>query len=269
MDSPDREALIRSVLTDNPELFERTLRINPRALIDSWDETMTAISATRPIDTGRFLRAILRSLRRGNVRRTLDHPIDEDGNTIAHWAALQGDGEKIEVLARHGVDVGLPNVFGTTPLFDAVRSGCPGIVEIVAARLPGDHLRRVNGYDCSPMHWACKHQSLAGARALAGLDPALLNLPNGRGALPLDLLDWGRLDFARLTREALGREPTEEDLEPFASLDGWMRSAGAAHSAGWRALADEERPEPGNSPFDAELWPRHLRRRQALTLAST
>ena len=136
------------------------------------------------------------------------------------------------------------NRLGTTPLFDAVRGGCPASVEAVVRQEGRNVLDHTNLYDCTAMHWACKHVSLPGAQALHGLDPGLLNRPNRRGCLPLDVLEWRELYHADLARRTLGRPagPGRAATLPRASgLDAGERRRALAPLGG---SADGPAPPP-------------------------
>ena len=248
------ETAVGLVLEDRPLDLARLAARRPAALAAGWGDILLALAAADGIDTGALLDALRPVLRGAGPRRSLDDPLDADGNRAAHWAALCGQAAKLDALKAHGADLRLPNRLGTTPLFDAVRGACPAAVEAIVRHEGAGVLGHLNGYDCTAMHWACKHASLPGAAALHRLDPGLLNRPNRRGGLPLDVLEWRELYQAELARRSLGRAATGEELAPYRELRAWMVANGARRSDAWAALPGDRRLRRGGAPFDAELW---------------
>src|SRR3954453_15005983 len=248
------EIAVSLVLENRPLQLGRLAARQPEVLAGAWSDILLALAATDGIDTEALLDALRPVLHCASPRRSLDDPLDADANRAAHWAALYGQTAKLDALKAHGADLRLPNRLGTTPLFDAVRGACPPAVEAIVRPEGAGVLDHLNGYDCTAMHWACKHASLPGAAALHRLDPGLLNRPNRRGGLPLDVLEWRELYQAELARRSLGRAATGEELAPYRELRAWMVANGARRSDAWAALPGDRRLRRGGAPFDAELW---------------
>src|SRR4051794_25567761 len=120
-----------------------------------------------------------------------DRPLDLARLAARRPAALAGGWGDI-LLALAAADG-----IGAGALLDAVRGACPAAVETVVRHEGRGVLEHLNGYDCTAMHWACKHASLPGAAALHRLDPGLLDRPNRRGGL-----EWRELYQADLARRS-------------------------------------------------------------------
>lgn len=255
-DAPD---ILAAILENDLDGLRRAVARNPTAVKERWRETLTAVSCAIGIDAYAFLRFLTEES--GTRRRgvALDDSLDDDGNTIAHWCALYGHIAKLRALERLGADLRIPNRLGTTPAFDAVRGADPEATDFMLSVTPRETLRRPNLYDCTIMHWACKHASLVGVRALHGRDPDLLNAPNSRGCLPLDVLAWRGLYQADVVRRTHGREPCPEEARPFLEIDAWMRASGARHSDRWLALPADRRLRTEDAPLNAALWWRYVR----------
>ncbi len=253
------EIAVSFVLENRPLRLGRLAVRQPEVLAAAWGDILLALAATDGIDTEALLDALRPVLHGASPRRSLDDPLDADANRAAHWAALYGQTAKLDALKSHGADLRLPNRLGTTPLFDAVRGACPAAIKAIVRHEGRGVLDHLNKYDCTPMHWTCKHASLPGATALYSLDPGLLNRPNRRGGLPLDVLEWRELYQAELARRSLGRVATEEELAPYRELRAWMIGNGARPSPGWATLPSDRRLRKGNEPFNAALWWAYVR----------
>ncbi len=256
----DRPAALEAILDDEPEALGRLLAARPRLLRDAWGDIMTMLAAARAADMERFLLVLRPVLEDRRVRRTLNDPIDADGNRVAHWPAMYGDARRLELLRAFGADLRVGNRLGTTPLFDAVRGGSPEAMEVIVRHAGRDVLHHLNGYDCSPVHWACMHCSMPGARGLHELEPGLINAPNRNGGLALDLLDWRKLYHAEAVERTFGRAPRADELRPYEELGDWMRANGARHSRAWAALPDREKLKESRAPLNAEPWWGYVRR---------
>jgi hypothetical protein len=228
-------AAIGALLTNRPRVLERLAARRPEALAAAWKDLLLVLGAVAGLETERFLVALVPLL----PNLSLDDPLDADGNRLVHWAAMYGRAADLAPFARFGADLRVPNRLGTTPLFDAVRGGCAATVEVIVRHVGRGILEHVSGYDCTAMHWACKHASLPGAAALHRLDSGLLNRPNRRGCLPLDVLEWRELYHADLARRTLGRPPTPEEL--------W---AAAEFIRGEQAYALADGAKPALSPWE-------------------
>jgi hypothetical protein len=248
------EIAVSFILEDRPLDLGRLAACQPEALAGAWGDILLALAATDGIEAEPFLDALRPVLRGAGPHLSLDDALDTDGNRAAHWAALYGYAAKLDAFKAHGADLRLPNRLGTTPLFDAVRGACAAAIDVVLRHEGRGVLDHLNLYDCTAMHWACKHASLAGAMALHRVDPSLLDRPNRRGGLPLDVLEWRELYQAELARRALGRAATDEELAPYRELRSWMIAKGARRSRGWAALPSSRRLQRGGEPFNAELW---------------
>lgn len=251
------ESALCAIMHNRLAALERLLARHPGLLRTSWRRLMTAVGALENVDTGALLLVLRPAMRHGRNQRSLDDPVDDDGNRVLHWACLSGDSRKVEVLLGFGANPRAANRLGTTPLFDAVRHGRREAVVAIAAADPAG-LCHFNRYDCSPMHWACKHVSLPGMQALHGTDPLLINLPNRRGCHPLDVLEWRLLYHREVARRVHHRDATVDELRPFMAIRRWMRAHGARPSLGWARLQPCERLLPANAPLNAELWWRHV-----------
>src|SRR3954465_12923304 len=212
------EIAVGLVLENRPLQLGRLAACQPEVLAAAWSDILLALAATDGIDTEALLDALRPVLHGASPRRSLNDPLDADANRAAHWAALYGQTAKLDALKSHGADLRLPNRLGTTPLFDAVRGACPAAIEAIVHHEGLGVLDHLNKYDCTPMHWACKHASLPGAIALYRPDPGLLTRRNRRGGLPLDVLEGRELHQAELARRSLGRSATEEELACYREL---------------------------------------------------
>ncbi len=227
----------------------------PDLIESSWQSIMTAVAAADGICANDFLRIIFSVTTPGSAVRMLNRPIDDDGNRVAHWPALYGDVAKLEAFERFGADLWLANRLGTTPLFDAVRGDSPEAIKaILHAAVDQSGLRHFNDYDCSPMHWACLHFSPLAVPGLHATDCRLINLPNSRGRLPLDVLEWRQLYHVDTVKRRLGRDHAEHGTTPYGRIRGWMVDHGAKHSPGWASLPEEIKLKKNHAPFNAELW---------------
>ena len=249
-------AAVQAVLENRPRVLERLVVRRADAVVAAWTAVLQAVAG---VDTARFVAALAPLTRGAGRRMSLDAPIDADGNRMVHWAAMYGHADDLALFKRHGADLRAGNRLGTTPLFDAVRGGCPVTVEAVVRQEGRDVLDHLNEYDCTAMHWACKHLSLPGAEALHRLDPGLLNRPNRRGCLPLDVLEWRELYHADLARRALGRPPTAEELRPFDELRAWMEANGARPSLRWAEVPAGLRLRRVFAPLNADRWWSYVR----------
>lgn len=247
------EAAIFAMMANKRQVLERILASQPGMLKVSWSRIMSILGVLHDVDIEGCLRVLLPIMRSRFVQIKLDHPIDADDNSILHWLALWGDADKLATFRRLEANLGRPNRFGTTPLFDAVRGGFPKVIEAIADEDPRA-LRHRNAYDCSPMHWACKHCSLPGAETLHRLDPGLINLPNSRGFLPLDVLQWHRLYFSDKVLQVHKRWPVVDEIRTYEEMERWLIGKGAVNSEIWVVIPWHEKLRRGNAPFDAELW---------------
>jgi hypothetical protein len=252
-------AAVQAVLENRPRVMEALVARRPDALATAWTAVLQALGAVTGIETARFVAALVPLLRGGGRRMSLDEPIDADGNRMVHWAAMYGHADDLVLFKHHGADLRAPNRLGTTPLFDAVRGGCPATVETIVRQEGRGVLDHANEYDCTAMHWACKHVSLRGAEGLHRLDLELLNRPNRRGCLPLDVLEWRELYHADLARRTLGRPPTLEELRPFRELRAWMLTNGARHSVPWEMAPAGLRLRRVFAPLNADRWWSYVR----------
>jgi ankyrin repeat protein len=250
---------VRCVLENRLLDLERLVARQPEALAGVWGDVLMALGATDGIETEKLLEALLPLLRGAGPRRSLNDAVDADANRAVHWTAFYGQAAKLDAFKSYGADLRLPNRLGTTPLFDAVRGACAAAIETVLRHEGAEVLDHLNEYDCTAMHWACKHASLPGAIALHSLNSGLLNRPNRRGGLPLDVLEWRELYQADLAWRSLGRAATDEELAPYRELHTWMTANGARRSRGWAALPNGQRLRRGSEPFNAELWCTYVR----------
>ncbi|NXJ66558.1 CDN2B inhibitor, partial [Rostratula benghalensis] len=103
-------------------------------------------------------------------------------------AAARGDHEEVRRLLNTGVDPNVINSFGRTPL-QVMMLGSPRVVELLLQR-GADPNRRDPRTGCFPVHDAARAGFLETLAALhrAG---ARLDLPDGRGRLPLDVAAGG------------------------------------------------------------------------------
>ena len=252
-------AAVAAVLENRPRVLERLVARRPDALALAWAAILQALGAVAGIETERFVAALAPLMRGASRRMSLDEPIDADGNRMVHWSAMYGHADDLALFKRYGANLRAVNRLGTTPLFDAVRGGCPASVEAVVRQEGRSVLDHTNVYDCTAMHWACKHVSLPGAEALHGLDPGLLNRPNRRGCLPLDVLEWRELYHADLARRTLGRPPDLDELQPFRELRAWMLANGAERSRRWAEAPTALRLRRPFAPLNADRWWSYVR----------
>lgn len=252
-------AAVQAVLENRPRVLERLVASRPDALAIAWTAILLALGAVAGIETARFIAALVPLMRGAGRRMSLDEPIDADANRMVHWAAMYGHADDLALFKRHGADLRATNRLGTTPLFDAVRGGHRETVEAIVRCEGRDVLDHTNGYDCTAMHWACKHVSLPGADALHRLEPGLLNRPNRRGCLPLDVLEWRELYHADLARRSLGRPPKPDELGPFRELRAWMLANGARRSPHWAEVPLGLRLRRLFAPLNADRWWSYVR----------
>jgi hypothetical protein len=259
--APDREpqevsesAAIEAILQGKPLVLLRILQIRPDLIESSWRDIMTAVASADGICADDFLRIIFSVKAAGSAGRMLNRPVDADGNRVAHWSALYGDVAKLEALNRFGADLRLANRLGTTPLFDAVRGNSPGAIKTIIHAVDQDELRHFNDYDCSPMHWACLHFSPLAVGTLHATDRRLINLPNSRGRLPLDVLEWRQLYHVDAMKKRLGRDHSGHGTTPYSRIRAWMVEHSAGHSPGWASQTDENKLKKNHAPFNADLW---------------
>src|SRR4051812_34439148 len=220
-------AAVAAVLENRPRVLERLVARRPDALALAWTAILQALRAGAGIETERLVVALVPLMRGAGRRMSLDEPIDADGNRMVHWSALYGHAHDLALFKRYGADLRAVNRLGTTPLFDAVRGGCPASVEAVVRQEGRSVLDHTNVYDCTAMHWACKHVSLPGAEPRQGLAPAPLTRRTRRGCLPLEVREGRDLSPAAPARRALGRPPALDELRPFHELRAWMLANGA------------------------------------------
>src|SRR3954452_2031274 len=252
-------AAVAAVLENRPRVLERLVARRPDALALAWTAILQALGAVAGIETERLVVALVPLMQGAGRRMSLDEPIDADGNRMVHWSALYGHADDLALFKRYGADLRAVNRLGTTPLFGAVRGGCPASVEAVARQEGRSVLDHTIVYDCAGMRWACKHVSLPGAEALHGLEPGLLNRPNRRGCLPLDVLEWRELYHADLARRTLGRPPDMGGLQPFRELPAWMRASGAERCPRWAEAPLSWRLRRALSPLNADGWWSYVR----------
>ncbi|NWR40559.1 CDN2B inhibitor, partial [Tachuris rubrigastra] len=103
-------------------------------------------------------------------------------------AAARGDRQEVRKLLDAGVDPNATNCFGRTPL-QVMMLGSPRVAELLLQR-GADPNRPDPSTGCLPAHDAARAGFLETLAALhrAG---ARLDLPDGRGRLPLDVAAGG------------------------------------------------------------------------------
>ncbi|NWR78410.1 CDN2B inhibitor, partial [Centropus unirufus] len=103
-------------------------------------------------------------------------------------AAARGDREEVRKLLDAGVDANGTNCFGRTPL-QVMKLGSPRVAELLLQR-GADPNRPDPSTGCLPAHDAARAGFLDTLATLhrAG---ARLDLPDGRGRLPLDVAAGG------------------------------------------------------------------------------
>src|SRR5436305_14081246 len=94
------ETAVGLVLEDRPLDLARLAARRPAALAAAWGDILLALAAADGIDTGALLDALRPVLRGAGPRRSLDDPLDADGNRAAHWAALCGQAAKLDASRR-------------------------------------------------------------------------------------------------------------------------------------------------------------------------
>ncbi|NXU57037.1 CDN2B inhibitor, partial [Turnix velox] len=104
-------------------------------------------------------------------------------------AAARGDREEVRRLLEAGVDPNGTNSFGRTPIQVVMMLGSPRVAELLLQH-GADPNRPDPRTGCLPVHDAARAGFLDTLQTLhrAG---ARLDLPDGRGRLPLDVAEGG------------------------------------------------------------------------------
>ncbi|XP_063996336.1 cyclin-dependent kinase 4 inhibitor B-like isoform X2 [Pogoniulus pusillus] len=103
-------------------------------------------------------------------------------------AAARGDLKEVQMLLEAGVDPNGINSFGRTPL-QVMMMGSPRVAELLLQR-GADPNRPDPSTGCFPVHDASRSGFLETLAVLHGAG-ARLDIPDGRGHLPLDVAEGG------------------------------------------------------------------------------
>src|SRR3954447_2384933 len=106
------ETAVGLVLEDRPLDLARLAARRPAALAGGWGGILLALAPADGSGAGAPLDPLRPVLQGASPRRSLDDPLDADGNRAAHWAALCGHAAKLDALKPHGADLPLPHRLG-------------------------------------------------------------------------------------------------------------------------------------------------------------
>jgi ankyrin repeat protein len=129
----------------------------------------------------------------GVLREKNEHQEDDgtdiQGWTELHFAAADGDTDKVNALIRFGgVDVNIRNAKGRTPLYEAAKRGKLGAVEVLVRR--GANVNIQEGrYGFTPLHVAAEKKQL-GVMEFLLTHGADVNARNDYGKTPLMQAAW-------------------------------------------------------------------------------
>lgn len=96
------------------------------SLIDEYENTLAHYSAANnSLDVLRFIT--------DNSSKEYFDSKNESGNTPLHWASLNGHAETVKHLLSLGCDYNAENLFGLTPVDEAIRREFTEVMEIYSS----------------------------------------------------------------------------------------------------------------------------------------